>query len=211
MVITYQGVESFKVQFGDVIIGYNPVSKESSFKTARFGADIVLVSTNHEDVNGAEQCSFGDKKPFVAMGPGEYEVKGVFIKGFISESHYGGDKLNNTIYIVKLENMNLCFLGALDSMELSPEAKEALEDIDVLFVPIGGDGVLDPASAYKLAVNIESKLVIPMHYGDVGKKDALKIFLKEAGENPTPTDKLTLKKKDLEGKEGDVAVLTPSM
>jgi len=41
----------------------------------------------------------------------------------------------------------------------------------------------------------------------LGLKDALKSFLKEAGENPTPVVKLTLKKKDLEGKEAEVVVL----
>ena len=51
--------------------------------------------------------------------------------------------------------------------------------VDILFVPIGGDGVLDPAQAYKLAVSLEPKLIIQMHYGDVGDKNALKTFLKE--------------------------------
>jgi len=51
-----------------------------------------------------------------------------------------------------------------------------------------------------------------MHYtsaaGVMGEKDALKKFLKEEGaEGQGPVDKLTLKKKDLEGKEGEVVVL----
>ena len=32
MIITYQGVEFFKVQFGDTILAFNPISKESKFK-----------------------------------------------------------------------------------------------------------------------------------------------------------------------------------
>lgn len=104
--------------------------------------------------------------------------------------------------------MNICYLGALNNVELKRETVESLGDIDILFVPIGGEGVLDPAKAYKLAVSLEARLIIPIHFGEIGgNKDALKIFLKEAGENVTPTDKLTLKKKDLEGKEGDVVVL----
>lgn len=210
MIITYQGAEFFRVQFGDITIAMNPISKDSKLKSSRFGADIVLVSTFHPDMNGVDQVTHGDKKPFVISGPGEYEVKGVFVKGLLSESHYGGDDLVNTIYTVSLENMNLCFLGALDNQELKTETVEALDEIDVLFVPVGGDGVLDPVKAYKLAVSLEPKLIIPMHYGDVGVKDALKAFLKEAGESPEPVAKLTLKKKDLEGKEGDIVVLESS-
>lgn len=210
MIITYLGGEFFKVQFGDTTLAFNPISKDSKLKSSRFGADIVFVSTNHPDFNGIEQVTHGDKKPFVVSGPGEYEVKEIFIKGLASESKYGGKDLVNTIYTVSLENMNICFLGAINNNELKTETVEALDEIDILFVPIGGEGVLEPTKAYKMAVSLEPKIIIPMHYGDVGGKDALRLFLKEAGENPKPEPKLTLKRKDLEGKEGDVVVLDSS-
>ncbi len=208
MIITYLGGESVKVQFSDIVIAFNPISKDSSLKASRFGADIVLSSLNHPDMNGIEQVTFGEKKPFVINGPGEYEVKGVFIKGLSSVSEYGDEgKRINTIYTVTLEGMNICFLGAVNTGELSSEADEAIDEVDVLFVPIGGGGVLEPSQAYKLAVYTEPKIIIPIHYGDIGNKDALKIFLKEAGQNPSPEAKLTLKRKDLEGKDGEVVVL----
>jgi L-ascorbate metabolism protein UlaG (beta-lactamase superfamily) len=214
MVITYQGGDFLKIQFGDITIAVNPISKDSKLKQARFGADIALISADHADLNGIDQVSHGDKKPFAINNPGEYEVKGVFIKGLPSTTSYGLSsgkaQLVNTIYTVSLENMNLCFLGVLDSHELPSATVEELDEIDVLFVPIGGEGVLEPAKAYKLAVSLEPKIIIPTHYGDVGAKDALKAFLKEAGESPKAEDKLTLKKKDLEGKEADIFVLAPS-
>jgi L-ascorbate metabolism protein UlaG (beta-lactamase superfamily) len=120
----------------------------------------------------------------------------------------GAGKGINTIYSVALEGMNLCFLGALGTATLPPAAKQELDDIDILFVPIGGDGVLGYEEAYKLALQLGPKAVIPMHYGDIGGKDALKAFLKEAGETVTAQDKLTIKKKDLEGKEGEIIVLS---
>jgi len=209
MIITYQGAEFFKVQFGDTTIAFNPISKESKLKTTRFFADIALVSLNHPDMNGTENLSYNGKDPFVISGPGEYEIKGIFIKGFASKSIYGGKEKINTIYSVSLENMNICFLGALSDINLSKEVKEELGDVDILFLPIGGDGVLDAAKAEKLSVEIEPKIIIPMHYGDAGAKDALKKYLKEAGEeNIKPIEKLTLKKKDLDGKEGETIVLS---
>jgi L-ascorbate metabolism protein UlaG (beta-lactamase superfamily) len=214
MVITYLGGEFVKIQFGDTTLAFNPISKDSKLPTAKFGADIVLVSLNHPDMNGVDQVSFGDKKAFAVTGPGEYEIKGVFIKGLPSESGYdglptgqAGEKRVNTVYIVALEGMNICYLGAIDQSELPKEAEEAIDGVDILFVPIGGSGVLDPAKAYKLAVSIGPKIMIPMHYGDLGGKDSLKAFLKEAGESPKPEARLTLKKKDLEGKEAEVVVL----
>lgn len=210
MIITYQGVESFKIQFGETTVSYNPVSKDSKFKSTRFGADIALISLNDADMNGAESASRGDREAFVVSGPGEYEIGGIFIRGFLSRSQYHGKDRVNTIYLMNLEGMNLCFLGALDSADSMDSAtKEALDDIDILFVPIGGDGVLDAAQANSIAVKLEPRLIVPMHFGDELNKTALKTFLKEAGEDSVKAiDKLTIKKKDLEGKEGEVVVLS---
>src|SRR5262249_27868995 len=97
--------------------------------------------------------------------------------------------------------------GAQGATELPADAKQELDDIDILMLPIGGNGVLDHEQAYKLAVALEPKAIIPMHYGDLGGKDALKAFLKEAGEDVKPIDKLTVKRKDLEGREGEIIVL----
>lgn len=215
MVISFLGGEAVKIQFGDTTIAYNPVSKHSKLKTASFGADIVLVSINHEDMNGAETATRGDKAPFVISGPGEYEVGGIFVKGYPSKSKYGGGKEGteslNTIYTMELEGMNLCFLGAMSAGDLPHDLVEDLESVDVLFVPIGGEDVLGPAEAYKTAVKIEPKIIIPIHYGSLGAAGALKAFLKEGGEEDVKAeDKLTLKKKDLEGRNGDIVVLSPT-
>ena len=208
MIITHHGADFFKVSFGDTTIAVNPISKDSKIKSTKFGSDITLVSLNSPEHNGVEQTSRGEKESFVIQGPGEYEVQGVFIKGFLSNSVYGGKEHINTIYTVALEGINLGFLGALSDEKLSAEAKEGLDGIDILFVPVGGDGVLDPAIAHKLAIKKKKKIIIPSHFAEVGEKDALKKFLKESGEESVkPIDKLTIKKKDVEGKEGEVVVL----
>lgn len=205
MVINYMGGECFKISQGDLTLAFNLPSKNSKQKSVKFGSDIVLVSQDHEDFNGVEFAAFGEREPFVVSGPGEYEVKEIAIRGFGAESNYGGKKTINTIYGIAFEGMNLCFLGALSSTEIPPAAKQELDNIDILFLPIGGNGVLDYADAYKLAVQLEPKVIIPMHYDAA----ALKSFLKEAGAEKTETiDKLTVKKKDLDGKEGEIVVLS---
>ncbi|MCR4334689.1 MAG: MBL fold metallo-hydrolase [Patescibacteria group bacterium] len=199
MIITYQGGEFFKVQFGNTTLAFNPISKDSKLKTSRFGADIALITTNHPDFNGIDQVSHGEAKPFVISGPGEYETKGVFIRGFLSKSV---EERINTIYLVSLEGMNICFLGALKDINLINSTKEALEEIDILFTPVNNE-ILSPSESYKFAVSLEPKIIIPMYYDDA----SLKIFVKESGEKSEPLDKLTIKKKDLDGKEGDVVIL----
>jgi len=224
MVITYHGGECFRIVFGDTTLALNPISKDSKLKSVRFGADIALVSLDHPDTNGVEQVAHGEREPLVIDSPGEYEVKRVAIRGFPSKSNYdsvpastsgtshsGGGRIN-TIYLIRLEGMNLCFLGALCEKKLPTAVTEALDEIDILFVPIGGGGVLRALDAHELSVELEGALVIPMHYttsaGSMGETNALTTFLKEEGvEKLKPVDKLTVKKKDLSDKEGEVIVL----
>ncbi|MBI2673732.1 MAG: MBL fold metallo-hydrolase [Candidatus Zambryskibacteria bacterium] len=200
MIINYHGAECFKISHGDITLALNPISKDSKFKTTRFGADITLITADHPDFNGREQTSRGNKDSFVINGPGEYEVKNIFIKGFLSE---GPAKKINTIYLISFEGMKLCFLGVLANATLPDEILEAMEDIDILFVPIGGE-TLDPVSAYKLAVSLEPSVIIPMYY----TKTALEQFLKEGGETKVDSlDKFVVKKKDLDNKESEIIVL----
>lgn len=205
MILTYAGASFFKIQFGDTTIAVNPISKDSKkFDPVRFGATLCLISINDPDMNGKDQVSFGGKEAFVISGPGEYEHGGIFIRGIQSASKYGGEERINTIYLLTVDSINLCFLGALSSKDISAEALEQLDDIDMLFVPVG-EHLLTPKDAYSFAVSLEPKVILPVSWND---PKALEAFLKEAGaKGISPADKLTLKKKDLEGKEGDIMLL----
>lgn len=142
-------------------------------------ADIVLFSGSRGDApEGA----------FVIGGPGEYEVGGVFVRGIA-----GTD--GHTIYAVKFEEIALVHLGQ-SSVTLKDELVEQLGEVDILFVPV--------AAAKALTV-LEPKLAIPLHWKN---EDELKRFLHEAGvKNGAPVESLTLKRKDLADKEGEVVVI----
>ena len=205
MIITYFGKQFFKVQQGDMVLAFNPVSKNSKTGiSAHFGADLAFVSTNHPDYNGVEQLSHGDRAPFVISGPGDYEVKEIFVKGVMSNSLIANKKYINTIYSLSVDSIKIVFLGAMSDMEIPKESREEIDEADILFIPVGGKGLLDAKSSAKLASSLEPALIIPMDYD----KETLKVFLKEMGEEKAEVvDKLTIKRKDLEGKEGEVVVL----
>ena len=206
MIITYFGKQFFKIGQGDMVLAINPVSKSSKTGiTAHFGSDIALVTTNHPDYNGIEQLSHGEREPFVINGPGDYEIKEIFIKGVCSDAVISDKKYINTIYLFSVDGIDIAFLGALSNADLSKESREAINTPDILFIPVGYKGLLDAKSAAKFASSLEPKIIIPMDYDE----SSLKSFLKEMGEEKAEKiDKLTLKKKDLEGKEGEVVVLS---
>lgn len=207
MIITHFGRQHFKVTVGDLTIAINPVSKDGKGKIAKYGADITLITTNHPDYNGADQTEHGEKVPFVVRGAGEYEVKDIFIKGFGTTTKLVEGKkekeYQNTSYVLMVDGIRITFLGAL-SKSLASEHKEIIDETDVLFIPVGSDEfLLNPYDAHKLAVSLEPKLIIPMDYDE----QSLPVFLKEAGsEKAEPVEKLTIKKKDIEGKLGEVVL-----
>jgi L-ascorbate metabolism protein UlaG (beta-lactamase superfamily) len=204
MILTFHEGACVRAQAGDTTLVFGPVSKDSkNFKPVNFGADVAFVSVNHPDMNGAQEAGRGEKQPFVISGPGEYEVKEMTAAGFPSGSKWGGEARTNTIYSVHFDGMLLMYLGALGDLDLPREVQE-MDSPDILIIPVGGGGALSASEAQKLAVKLEAKIIIPILYDE----KTLKQFLKEAGEDTKPVDKLTVKPRDLTGKENEVVVLS---
>lgn len=205
MIITYNGRQFFKIQQGDLTVAFNPISKDTKWdgKITRFGSDIALSTTNHPDYNGFDTVTHGDNVPFSVSGAGDYEIKGIFIKGVGTEASLGGKKYINTIYTISIENITLGILGPVSNDALTSAVRAQIEAPDILFVPIGGES-LSVAEAYKVGLNLEAKIIIPMDYDE----KTLKAFLKEGGqENTKAIEKLTIKAKELAGREGEIVVL----
>jgi L-ascorbate metabolism protein UlaG (beta-lactamase superfamily) len=204
MIITFHEGACIRASAGDTTLVFGPVSKASkNFKPVNFGADVAFVSFNHPDMNGAHEAARGEKEPFHVFGPGEYEIKEIVVSGFPSGSTYGGEGKINTVYSIKFDGLSLLYLGALGDLDLPADLFE-MDSPDILIVPIGAEGTLSPAEASKLAVKLEAKVVIPILYDD----KSLKQFLKEAAaEGTKPVDKLTLKVRDVAGKQNEVVVL----
>ncbi|MCE9517665.1 MBL fold metallo-hydrolase [Candidatus Nomurabacteria bacterium] len=206
MIITYLGKQFFKIQQGDLVLAFNPISKESKFsKGSRFGSMMALSTTNHPDYNGFEMVSHGETVPFEIRNPGDYEVKDIFIKGLMTRTELSGKKYINTIYTLSIENISICFLGAIKNGAVNAEIIGEIEAPDILFVPVGNDELMSTSEAYKLITMLEPKIIIPMDYDE----KTLKAFLKEGGQDKVSAiDKLTIKAKELVGKQGEIVVLS---
>ncbi|MFA6254071.1 MAG: MBL fold metallo-hydrolase [Candidatus Paceibacterota bacterium] len=208
MIITYHREGFVKVQQGDLVVAFNPISREIDAKATRFGADLCLIALNSPSFNGCETVTFGNKEPFIIDGPGEYEIDGIFVYGLTSG---GADGQVNTIFTTEIEGIRLCHLGALSNPALDPKTIEDIGGVDILFVPIGGGPVLSPKDAAKLAASLEPKMIIPVMFENGEGETALKTFSKEIGGNAeNRVDKLTVKKKDVEGKEDEVIIIQAS-
>jgi hypothetical protein len=157
--------------------------------------DVALFSSRHN----AEQPA-----RLVLDGPGEYEVSDISVIGLAAQAHVDEKGTNNaTIFKLVAGDTSILVTGHIYP-ELSESQLEAIGIIDILVVPVGGNGyTVDPVGALKLIKDIEPKLVIPTHYADkvlkfpVPQQD-LSNALKELGMEPKETvAKLKLKPGDL--------------
>lgn len=205
-------VSNGKDHSADIVI--DPFDEqETGLKLPNLSADILLVSHNHKDHNAISDVK---GTPFVINGPGEYEVKEVFVQGIpaFHDDESGKKRGLNTIYLIEAEDMKFCHLGDLGQKQLTDEQLERIDGVDVLMIPVGGDFTIDSSAAQKIISQIEPKIVIPMHYSLPKLKmkiDEVSKFLKTMGKpSIAAVEKLVVKDSTLP-KEGamEIVVLQP--
>jgi len=216
MKIAWYGQSCFKLVVktnnGDkIIILIDPFPKEIGLTPPRGAADIVIVSHDHYDHNNVKAVS---GEPFIIEGPGEYDVKKVFIRGIYSfhDNSKGEERGANTISVITAEDIKVCHLGDLGQKELSDNQLEKIGEVDVLMVPIGGTFTINGSEAVKIINQIEPMVVIPMHYKIPGlnlKLNPVDKFLEEIGGEKKTVEELSIQKKDLTEEEMKVIVMKP--
>jgi Beta-lactamase superfamily domain len=71
----------------------------------------------------------------------------------------------NTIVVFAMEGIRVAHLGDSGQRRLRPEQREAIGQVDLVFVPVGGSGAtLDGQGAARLVRELEPTWVIPMHF-----------------------------------------------
>lgn len=217
MHIIWQGQSCFQIIVSQskgeqTRIVIDPFSEDIGLKPLKLEADVLLVSHNHADHNNIKAVSGSS---FLIEGPGEYEIKDIFIQGIpaFHDDKEGREKGQNTIYKIEAEELRLCHLGDLGQKELTVEQLDQIGEVDILLVPVGGVYTIDDKGAAKIISQIEPRIVIPMHYQLPKLKvklDDVDKFLKEMGrKSAEPQAKLIIKKKDLSEEETKIVILQP--
>jgi len=123
-------------------------------------------------------------------GPGEYEVSDVSVTGISARAHIDEEgKTNATMFKLIAGDQNILVTGHIYP-DLSEAQLESIGVIDILIVPVGGNGyTVDPVGAVKLIRAIEPKIV---------PQQDLSNALKEMAMEPKDTiSKLRLKPTEL--------------
>ena len=209
MTITWYGHSCFRLESKDFSLLIDPFSSEIGLRPPKIKDNIVLVSHEHYDHNNVEDLP---KDTLLIKGPGEYEVKGVFIKGIQSfhDKNQGQERGLNTMYTIKMEDMVITHMGDFGQGALSEEQIEKIGDADILMIPTGGVYTINYKEAVEAISQIEPKIVIPMHYKIPGLKieiEGPEKFLKEMSLTPEKAEKsYKVQKKNLPAEEMKLVV-----
>lgn len=176
--------------------------------------DIVTISHGHGDHNFLEALGLSapvtgsgrSGETFIAAGPGEFEIKGVTIVGVptFHDEKNGAERGANTAFKLVVDEVNVCHLGDLGH-KLTDQQVDALGNVDILLIPVGGFFTIDAKVAAEVVAQIEPTIVIPMHYKREGlapqlaeKLESVDKFLKEMGaEAVSPANKFNTSKDKL--------------
>ena len=182
MEIMWYGQSCFRLRDKLATVVTDPYDKSIGYVLPRVRADIVTVSHDHPDHNYVKGVK---GEPKVIDGPGEYEVRGVFITGIPTyhDRRKGASRGRNTVFLFDFEGLTVCHLGDLGHVPTQSQV-EALSDIDILLIPVGSVSTINAAQAAEVISLLEPRVVIPMHYKTKSVKvrlDSVSKFLKEMG------------------------------
>jgi L-ascorbate metabolism protein UlaG (beta-lactamase superfamily) len=194
MHISWLGQSAFKIEFkttqteGTLLV--DPYEHKTESMPRSLAANIALLT------RGEKNMITLAKEPCIIAEAGEYEYKEVLVYGFQTAL----TKTAPLIFRLEVEHVTIAHIGLIAGTPEEALLNE-LQGVDVLMLPVGGDGTLTAERAAELVTKIEPRIVIPYAFNANGTgenyTDAAK-FLKLIGKSDIEAQtKYKFTKKDL--------------
>ncbi len=181
MDITWYGHSCFRIsERGQITSITDPYSDSIGLPAPKIKGDVVTISHNEPGHNFVEAVK-GEAR--VLTGPGEYEIGGVFVSGIpmhaVDEDHARW----NVAYLFQYNGLSVLHLGDLSHVP-DQSSIDALGEVNVVLVPVGGGNALRAGQAAEVIALIEPHFIVPMHYALPGlaiELDPVDKFIKAMG------------------------------
>jgi L-ascorbate metabolism protein UlaG (beta-lactamase superfamily) len=209
MELTWYGLSCFRLNDrGMASVVTDPYDSSVGLSSLKLKGDVVTIS---HDATGHNNASAVSSKKHTLTGPGEFEIGGVFITGISTTRSV--NEIDNVLFLFDYNGLTIAHLG--DMAEVPTQTQiEALEQVNILLVPVGGGQSLNAAKAAELVSMLEPSIVVPMHYDMEGlsvELDGVDRFLQEMGSTePSEEASLRITPSSLP-EETEVVLLTPKI
>ena len=127
-------------------------------------ADLLLVTHEHFDHNGVGAIAGDPPTLRSTAGRLESPIGEVLAVASEHDAAAGTERGPNTLFAFTLGGRRVAHLGDLGQSDLREEQAQALGDVDLLFVPIGGGPTIGAEQAAMVAGRLSARIVVPMHY-----------------------------------------------
>jgi L-ascorbate metabolism protein UlaG (beta-lactamase superfamily) len=171
-----------------VIVSTKKATIVADPKLSLVGLKDIVIKDAVEIATEARFATNGQDAKILIEGPGEYGIGDFDIRGIAAQRHLDSEAQPkiSTIYRIEVGDVRIGLIGNIYE-KLSEDQLEELGVIDIVIVPVGGNGyTLDATGAANLVGKIDPKLVIPIHYADNAlsyevAQDSLDTFVKQLG------------------------------
>ena len=137
MEVTWLGGTAFRLRGRDAAVATDPHTSGIKQRSARPKADLVTLGDPAAGVayDDLVRPNKPGRTPFVADGPGEYEVAGVYVHG-VAE-HNGAGEPATTLYTIEIDRLNVGVFSRLTE-EPSDALLDELGGLHVLLINVDG-------------------------------------------------------------------------
>jgi L-ascorbate metabolism protein UlaG (beta-lactamase superfamily) len=195
MRVEWFGQSAFRLDAGAKTVATDPFGDMSSLSRDRgiqwdypaiagVEPDLLLITHEHRDHNAVEAID-GDPHTLRST-PGSHESPVGAVTGIASEHDdtAGTERGANTIFLFTLDDVRVCHMGDFGQSGLRTEQAEAIGEVDLLFVPVGGGFTIGADQASLIVERLKPRWVVPMHYRTprIGFLETAEEFLAHAGQ-----------------------------
>jgi len=192
MNVKYFGNSCFLISSGKAKLVTNPYDEDVKINLKETNPDIVVASHLNKSINNSY---------YLVSDPGEYEIKDIFIYGYMSDAERE-DNFSN-IYLFDVEGVYLCYIDK-NVGNVKQSILNEIGMINILFVSLSNESRIKLQKLVDIVDSIEPQIVIPMDYN----KENLEHFSKILGVKSLEEEsRLKVKRSDFTDEEMPIRVV----
>jgi L-ascorbate metabolism protein UlaG (beta-lactamase superfamily) len=126
--------------------------------------DLLLVTHEHGDHNAVEVIGGDPHTLRSTAGSLDSPIGPVTAVASEHDDKAGTERGPNTMFVFELDGVRVCHMGDFGQSALREEQAQAIGEVDLLFVPVGGGFTIGAEQAAGVVQRLSPRWVVPMHY-----------------------------------------------